>query len=256
LKGWRFVFLPDVVTPAELPVDCNAFKTQQHRWAKGLIQTCRKTLPTILRSPLPLRVKLEAFVHLTANFGYLLMLGLCLLLGPAIRLPAGPEWGWMRLLLLDGPIFIAAGLSVTLFYFCAQIELRRGFWKSLLMIPVVMAVGIGLTFNNSKAVLEAMFGRRSEFTRTPKYGIRAAGERWQSKKYGAMRGLLPYLEVVFGTYFAWLTAWCIAQGAWISLPFLLLFPSGFLWIGLMSLLQRRAAFVPEAHLRDLRTARA
>ena len=73
LRGWRFVFVPDVIAPAEVPVEMNAFKSQQHRWAKGSIQTCRKLLPRILQSDLPLGVKAEAFFHLTANFNYPLM---------------------------------------------------------------------------------------------------------------------------------------------------------------------------------------
>ena len=77
LRGWKFVFLPDVVSPAEVPVEMNAFKSQQHRWAKGSIQTCKKLLPRILQADLPLEVKAEAFFHLTANFNYLLMAVLC-----------------------------------------------------------------------------------------------------------------------------------------------------------------------------------
>jgi cellulose synthase/poly-beta-1,6-N-acetylglucosamine synthase-like glycosyltransferase len=258
MKGWRFVFLPDVITPAELPVDINAFKTQQHRWAKGLIQTCRKVLPAILRSSLPLRVKVEAFVHLTANFGYVLMLGLCLLLGMIIHMQMDPRWAFVRLLLLDGPVFIAAGLSVMVFYFCAQMELKRGFWRSVYMVPLLMAVGIGLTLNNARAVLEAMAGHRSDFARTPKYGIRQAGERWQDKKYATFRGLLPCLELAFGVYFSALVVSAAARANWLSVPFLMLFQLGFLWIGWLSFAQARrparsACAVRPAHL-DTREA--
>src|SRR6187397_233344 len=84
LRGWRFVFLPDLVVPAELPVEMNAFKSQQHRWAKGSIQTCRKLLPRTLTADIPLGVKAEAFFHLTANFNYLLMIVLSILMFPAM----------------------------------------------------------------------------------------------------------------------------------------------------------------------------
>src|SRR3954463_7778437 len=84
LAGWRFVFLPDVVSPAEVPVEMNSFKSQQHRWAKGSIQTCMKLLPRILRSNQPLKVKVEAFFHLSANFNYLLMSLLSILMFPAM----------------------------------------------------------------------------------------------------------------------------------------------------------------------------
>src|SRR5439155_466580 len=90
LAGWKFIFLPDVVTPAELPVDMNGFKSQQHRWTKGSIQTCKKLLPTIWRSKLPFPIKLEATGHLMSNFAYLLLACLCVLLHPSV---GGPQVG-------------------------------------------------------------------------------------------------------------------------------------------------------------------
>ena len=102
LAGWRFIFLPDVVTPAELPVDMNGFKSQQHRWTKGSVQTCKKLLPTIWRSKLPFFIKLEATGHLMSNFAYLLLACLCVLLHPSV---GGPQGGWLRTLLIDLPIF-------------------------------------------------------------------------------------------------------------------------------------------------------
>src|SRR3989440_8141673 len=103
LAGWRFIFLPDVVTPAELPVDMNGFKSQQHRWTKGSIQTCKKVLPTIWRSTLPLTIKMEATAHLTSNFAYLLLASLCVLLHPST---GGPQTTLLRTLLIDVPIFL------------------------------------------------------------------------------------------------------------------------------------------------------
>src|SRR6266853_1045454 len=113
LGGWKFIFLSDVVTPAELPVDMNGFKSQQHRWTKGSIQTCKKLLPRIWHSRLPLPIKLEATGHLTSNFAYLLLACLCVLLHPST---GAPEGGWLRTLLVDIPIFLAASVSVAVFY--------------------------------------------------------------------------------------------------------------------------------------------
>src|SRR4249919_1419222 len=120
LGGWKFVFLNDVMTPAELPVDMNGFKSQQHRWTKGSIQTCKKLLPRIWRSGLSLPIKIEATGHLMSNFAYLLLACLCVLLHPTT---GGPQSSWMRMFLLDVPIFLAASLSVAVFYICAQREL-------------------------------------------------------------------------------------------------------------------------------------
>ena len=119
LEGWKFVFLSDVVTPAELPVDMNGFKSQQHRWTKGSIQTCKKILPRILRSKLPWKIKLEAALHLTSNFSYLLLAALCVLLSPT----GYGGHGWLRFVLFDAPVFLAASVSVAVFYICAQREL-------------------------------------------------------------------------------------------------------------------------------------
>ena len=122
LRGWQFVFLPDLVAPAEVPVEMNAFKSQQHRWAKGSIQTCRKLLPRILRSNLPLGVKAEAFFHLTANFNYPLMCVLSVLMAPSMVIRY--NMGWYEMLLIDVPLFFAATASVANFYMVCQRELH------------------------------------------------------------------------------------------------------------------------------------
>src|SRR5947199_9951442 len=105
LRGWRFVFVSGVIAPAEVPVEMNGFKSQQHRWAKGSIQTCRKLLPTILRSDLPLGVKAEAFFHLTANFNYILMCVLSMLMFPAMVIRY--NMGWYEMILIHVPLFFA-----------------------------------------------------------------------------------------------------------------------------------------------------
>ncbi len=127
LRGWKFKFLPDLVTPAEVPVEMNAFKSQQHRWAKGSIQTCRKVLPYVLLSDLPLKVKAEAFFHLTANFNYLLMIVLSALMFPAMIVRY--EMGWSEMLLIDIPLFAAATFSVFNFYMMSQRETYPD-WRS------------------------------------------------------------------------------------------------------------------------------
>ena len=114
LRGWQFLFLPDLVTPAEVPVEMNAFKSQQHRWAKGSIQTCRKLLPYILQADLPLKVKVEAFFHLTANFNYVLMVALSILMFPAMYYRY--NMGWTEMLLIDVPLFAAAAMAALGFH--------------------------------------------------------------------------------------------------------------------------------------------
>ncbi len=240
LAGWRFVFLSDVVTPAELPVDMNGFKSQQHRWTKGSIQTCKKILPRILRSDLPWTIKLEATLHLTSNFCYLLLACLCVLL------QAGSHgWtGWSRVWLFDVPVFMAASLSVAVFYICAQRELHPRTWmREMLLLPPLIALGIGLSLNNAKAVLEAIFNRSSAFVRTPKYGIgdrpatRASQHAWRASRYLPIRSLLPLLELAFAVYFTWFVYRAAVRGEFTSLPFLIFFQLGFCYVAFCSLAQ-------------------
>ncbi len=236
LRGWRFVFLPDVVTPAEVPVEMNSFKSQQHRWAKGSIQTCRKILPHILVADLPLKVKMEAFFHLTANFNYPLMILLSILMFPAMVVRY--EMGWSEMLLIDIPLFAAATLSVFNFYLISQREAYPDWKTRARYLPVVMAIGIGLAINNTKAVFEALFGQPGEFTRTPKYGIERRQDDWQHKKYHQSMPIQPFVEVAFGLYFTMTVFYALANGIYGTLPFLILFQFGFLYLGLMSILQQ------------------
>src|SRR5947207_1644631 len=236
LAGWKFIFLADVVTPAELPVDMNGFKSQQHRWTKGSVQTCKKLLPTIWRSPLPFFIKVEATGHLMSNFAYLLLAFLCLLLHPSSGAPSG---GWLRTLLIDVPIFLAASVSVAVFYVCAQRELHPRTWmKEILFLPCLLALGVGLSLNNARAVLEAIFNHKSDFTRTPKYGIERKSQPWRSCKYRPLKSALPLAELGFAIYFTYFLWFAIAHRQFLSVPFLLVFQGGFLYVCLCSFTSR------------------
>jgi cellulose synthase/poly-beta-1,6-N-acetylglucosamine synthase-like glycosyltransferase len=233
LAGWKFIFLPDVITPAELPVDMNGFKSQQHRWTKGSIQTCKKLLPTIWRSNLPLGIKIEATAHLTSNFAYLLLACLCVLLHPST---GGPETGWVRTILLDVPIFLTASVSVAVFYICAQRELNPRTWmKEILLLPAMLALGVGLSLNNARAVLEAVFNHKSDFARTPKYGIERKAQPWRSCKYMPLKSLLPIAEMAFALYFTYFVWFAFQHRQFLSVPFLAMFQVGFLYVSLSSL---------------------
>jgi cellulose synthase/poly-beta-1,6-N-acetylglucosamine synthase-like glycosyltransferase len=241
LKGWKFLFLNDVESPAEVPVEMNAFKSQQHRWAKGSIQTMRKLLPTLLRSNVSSEVKKEAFMHLSANLAYLLMVLLSVLMPVCMVIRF--RHGWYGVLLLDFPFFITATASVCFFYATSQREVGQSWWQSLRYVPFVMALGIGMSLNNAKAVIEALLNQQSAFTRTPKLGAAAEGQgagSWTAKKYrGKSLGWLPWTELVLGAYMSYSVWFALTNEIWFSLPFLILFQVGFLYVGLMSLLQGR-----------------
>jgi cellulose synthase/poly-beta-1,6-N-acetylglucosamine synthase-like glycosyltransferase len=242
LKGWKFVYLQDVECPAELPVEMTAFKTQQARWAKGLIQTSKKILPTVLKSDVPRHVKIEAWFHLTSNLSYPLMIVLSVLLLPAMIIRF--YQGWFQMLYIDLPLFMASTFSISSFYLVSQKELFPRTWpRALLYLPFLMALGIGLTITNTRAVLEALLGKQTAFARTPKYRVESKKDRVGAKKYRKRLGWVPWAELLIGTYFASTVYYAVVNENYITVPFLLLFVIGYWVTGLMSLLQGRFAGV-------------
>jgi cellulose synthase/poly-beta-1,6-N-acetylglucosamine synthase-like glycosyltransferase len=238
LKGWKFIYLQDVECPAELPVEMTAFKTQQARWAKGLIQTSKKILPQVLKSDQRFHVKLEAWYHLTANLSYPLMIVLSVLLLPAMIIRF--YQGWFQMLYIDLPLFLASTFSISSFYLVSQRELFPGKWfRALLYLPFLMALGIGLTVTNTRAVLEALLGKQSDFARTPKYHVESKKDKVRATTYRRRLGWVPWLELLIGCYFALTVYYAIDNENYITVPFLILFVLGYLYTGLMSLLQGR-----------------
>ncbi|HLA41750.1 MAG TPA: glycosyltransferase, partial [Candidatus Glassbacteria bacterium] len=221
LQGWQFLYLPEIECFSELPVEVNAFKSQQARWAKGLIQTGRKLLPALWRSREPLRVKVEATFHLTANICYPLMSLMAALLLPAIIVRF--YQGWFQMLYIDLPLLVACTCSVFTFYLTAQRELRHKDWKSSIKyMPLLMMAGLGLAVNNSRAVLEALFGVRSEFVRTAKYRIEARRGRIVNKTYRHRTQWMAYLEILLGCYFIFALYYAAINGYYLTVPFLFL----------------------------------
>jgi len=237
LKGWRFVYDPNAVCPSELPVEMNSFKTQQARWAKGLIEVAKKLLPVIWQSDQPLYIKMEATFHLTSNIAYPLMILFSLILLPAIIVRF--YQGWFQMLYLDLPLFLASTCTVSGFYIVSQRELYpRDWWKRMMYLPFLMAMGIGLAVTNAKAVMEALLGIKSSFVRTPKYRVERNEQGWEQKKYVRLRtGWIPAVELLLAGYFAYTTAYSLSVQNYLVAPFLLLFVVGYSYMGTMSLLQ-------------------
>ena len=210
-----------------------AFKAQQHRWAKGSIQTAKKLLPRILKADLPFRVKSEAFFHLSANFAYLLMVPLSMSILPVVILRRDLNWGQM--IILDVPLFLLATASVGAFYIVSQKELYTNWTSTFKYLPLLMGVGIGLSVNNSVAVVEALLNKQSEFVRTPKFGLSDKNDNWVGKKYkGNKRMMISFIELVLGLYFTLSVFICISEGIWLTLPFLMLFQYGYLYMAGLS----------------------
>jgi cellulose synthase/poly-beta-1,6-N-acetylglucosamine synthase-like glycosyltransferase len=234
LKGWRFLYLPHIECPSELPVDMNGFKAQQARWAKGLMQTAKKILPKVFRAKVPWHVKSEAFFHLTANISYPLMVLLSTMLLPAMIVRF--YQGWFQMLVIDLPLFLASTCSISSFYLVAQKELRPKTWyRTFLYLPFVMATGIGISVRNAQAVLEAIAGKKSEFARTPKYNIAGKNGSFAKKSYRNKAGWMPFAEILLGLYFALTVFYAVVNENYATVPFLLLFVWGYLYTGCMSL---------------------
>ena len=234
LKGWRFVYLPVLDCPSELPAETYGFQVQQARWAKGLTQVAIKLLPRVWKAKLPLRVKVEAFMHLTPNISYPLMLIVSMLTLPVMIVRF--YMGVFQMALIDFPLIVASFWSISAFYLYAQKELYpKTWWRSIAFLPMLMAAGVALTVSNTKGVLEAIFGVKSSFARTPKYAIGTRKTSVTASAYRRRSGVLPYIEIAIGCYFLYMVDFAIDTLNFLAVPFLLLFVSGYLWAGLTTL---------------------
>ncbi len=220
MRGWRFAYLPDLVVPAELPKRMQAFKNQQARWAQGTIETACRTLPAIIRGPWSVRVKLEAVAHLTSYVPEPLTLALAILVFPAVIVRL--QHGWPALLIAD-LFFLLAAIGPISFYYAATIRANgRKAWPAIIYyVPLILALGVGLSVNNTGAVLAGLSRRTSEFVRTPKQGSACVGYRSHFSRFGFL------LECALAGYLALAIAYTLANGIYPSIPFLSLFLWGF-----------------------------
>lgn len=236
LKGWRFIYVPEVECPSELPIETYGFQVQQARWAKGLTQVSKKLLPQIIKADVPARVKIEAFLHLTPNISYPLMLVISMLMLPVMIVRF--YMGVFQMVVIDLPLIIASFWSISAFYLYAQRELRpKTWWKSIAFLPMLMGAGVALTVSNSKGVIEALLGIKTSFARTAKYAVGTERARIRPVEYRRSSGLLPYIELVIGTYFVFMVEFAIETYNFFAIPFLLLFVCGYYWAGLSTIYQ-------------------
>jgi cellulose synthase/poly-beta-1,6-N-acetylglucosamine synthase-like glycosyltransferase len=231
MRGWKFDYLPDVVVPAELPPQVEAYKKQQFRWAKGSFQVVRKILPSVLQADLSWKVRFMALLHLTGYFVHPLMLSLLLL-----TLPVG--------LLVPGafklfPISIVAGLGPPLLYLTATATQHHSILKRLKSFPVLVIVGFGLSLSTTIAVIEGLFSKGGAFIRTPKLNL--DNKRKQKQKidhaYVAPLSSLVWIEIALGIY-AMFTGIVLAHYiGWGIIPWMVIYMLGFFYIAGLNLIQ-------------------
>ena len=250
MRGWRFVFLPDVGVPAELPPEMTAFKVQQHRWTKGGVQTLRKLFWQVMRARLPLKVKVEAFFHLTHCTVYLYVVALTLMIFPALLLRRSMYDPHPLLqVFFDLSLFALATCSAACFYAASQRIAGRSWLCSLKNLPFLMSMGLGLALHNARAALAGLKRQTGEFARTPKF----AGDNVPGVSGGSPGPATPRrrkinwlggAELTIGVYFLGCIAFALTDRILLAaVPFLAMFMVGYLYVGCLTLAgsQRRAA---------------
>jgi cellulose synthase/poly-beta-1,6-N-acetylglucosamine synthase-like glycosyltransferase len=233
LRGWRIVYRPDLVCPAELPVLITGFKSQQRRWAKGSIQTARKLLPAVARARLSLWAKYQAAIHLTYYMIHPAMLIVVLLSVPLVHTTEGAPHG--DVLLAVSLTFTLGVLGPGFLMVYAQRVIDPDWWRRIWRLPATMIIGVGVAWSTSLAVLDALWGKDLEFVRTPKFGIGPTGGDWRGKIYAEWRPWGGVIEVALGLYCAWSTWLSYMNGSYAAVPFLALYMTGFLVVGALTL---------------------
>jgi cellulose synthase/poly-beta-1,6-N-acetylglucosamine synthase-like glycosyltransferase len=234
LKGWKFVFLNDVTSPAELPADINGLKTQQFRWTKGAVETAKKILPQVLRAKMPAIKKLECIVHLTSNIIFPFIILVAILNVPLVFIKNTVTGYDQYYTLLS--IFVLASISTFLFYLYAQKAIHLDWRRRLLLFPVFLSGSMGFAINNSRAVLEALINKKSGFTRTPKYRIVNEKDDWKKKVYVQRKiSLTVVFELLFTLYFLFGIGVSVYYAELAAIPFQMMFMLGFGTVGILSL---------------------
>lgn len=233
LNGWRFVFLKDFTSPAELPSEINALKSQQFRWTKGAIETAKKILPLVWKSKVSLRIKLQSTFHLTNNLVFPFILLAAILNVPLIFVKnSGSHHAYFAIMSL----FVLAFISSFMFYLYSQKDIRTDWRKKIVMFPLFMAGSMGFAVNNSRAVIEGLLNRKSEFVRTPKFNIDNGTDVWAGKKYTSRKiGLSVYVELIMAVYCLVGIASSLYFLEIAALPFQILFFLGFSFVSITSI---------------------
>ncbi len=235
LRGWKFKFLKDVTSPAELPAEINALKSQQFRWTKGAIETARKMLPAVWKSDLTFRKKVHSTFHLTSNFAFPFTLVAAVLNVPLIFIKhAGGYDSYFEIL----SVFIFAFIGSFLFYTFSQVDVHTDWRRRIFLFPLFMAGSMGFAVNNSKAVFEGLFNKKSEFIRTPKYSINEKKDSWKGKKYVPVKlNWTVFVEIALALYCSVGVISAIYYLEIAAVPFQLLFCMGFTFVSFLSVQQ-------------------
>lgn len=234
LNGWKFVFLKDFTSPAELPSEMSALKSQQFRWTKGAIETAKKILPLVWKSNVPMRVKLQSTFHLTNNLVFPFILLAAILNVPLIFIKnSGPHEAYFAVMSL----FVLAFVSSFLFYLYSQKDIRTDWRKKIVLFPLFMAGSMGFAVNNSRAVFEGLMNRKSEFVRTPKFKVGSNKDDLKGNKYISRKkvDMMVVVELIMAIYCLVGIVSSIYFLEIAALPFQILFFTGFAFVSYTSI---------------------
>ncbi len=253
LRGWQFKFVPEVEVPAELPIDINALRTQQFRWTKGAAETSIKVMKQLWTSDQPLRVKTEGTLHLTNHIVFPFVVLVAAMHAPLL---------YMKNLTTDGPgdlYFAVMGIGLLAFagVFLTQLFAHRALypnWANRMRIfPLFMAGTMGFALSNSRAIFEAVIGKKTAFVRTPKLSTNPKGTAtpsWWRSKYARLNlSPMVWLECLMALYCIGGLGIAILVGEWLAVPFQAMFAAGFGMVGLYNVQQvwlARRATAPSA----------
>lgn len=235
MKGWKFKYLVNFTSPAELPSDIFALKSQQFRWTKGAIETAKKNFPKVLRSNMSLKLKFQSFIHLYSNLAYPFILVAAILNLPVMLIKLSGEYDTVFKFM---SLFIFAFISSFLFYLYSQKDVYPDWQKRIIYFPVFLAGSMGFSVNNTKAVFEGLLDKKSEFVRTPKYQIMSKKDSWEGKKYVNKKlSFTTYIEAFLAFYCFAGVIIAVANAQVAAVPFQLMFCGGFATVSFLSIRQ-------------------
>jgi len=235
LKGWKFVFLNDFTSPSELPIEINALKNQQFRWTKGAIETSKKILPLVWKSSIPLKLKLYSTFHLTMNIVFPLIVLAGLLNVPLVYVKNTGNYDEYFAFM---SIFTLAFISSFLMYMYSQKDVYPDWKRRIYLFPVFMAGSMGFALNNTRAVIEGLFNKKSEFVRTPKFRIETSTDNPhpKRKKYAVTKiSPMIMLELLFAIWALFGIGLAAYYSEIAAIPFLSMYFLGYGVIAVMSI---------------------
>lgn len=229
-KGWKFIYRPDIVSPAELPPVMSAIKSQQFRWTKGGAECAVKHLINVLSNPFPLKVKIHATAHLLNAVIFIAVL--------LVSISSIPIWLGFQMEWIPETYFKYAGgflvsfLIIAMVYFVANLSLLdfswKGIWRFIWELPLFLSVSMGLAVHNTQAVWEGITGKKSPFVRTPKYNLGEIEGNWTKNIYNQFKiPITTYVEAMLALVFSLIVFLSIHFGTYQMLVFHLMLALGY-----------------------------